>query len=872
MALLQKLLNKKPPDGLLDVFERVYVFDSCFRLETWDQEAYKAYVRNVTSQFQETNPDSSIMILNFREVEAANKIQGLLSRYYLTIMDYPKHYEGCPLLSMEAFHHFLRSSDSWLSLGQQNVLLIHCELGGWPVLAFMLAALLLYRKDFTSENRALELVHKLAPKSDILSMMSPLDPSGSQLRYLQYVLKRNAAEQYWPPTDKALKLDCVIITMIPDFDGKGGCRPIFRIFGRDPLLRFERTPQLLFPNPRSRQNFRSYNKATYKLVKFDINCNIQGDIVLECINLDDMVKETIMYRVMFNTAFIKSQTLMLNRDEIDVNWDKKNQFHKDFKVELLFSGMDPTDSKVPVDLSDSLQTIPIKNQGKEGRSSLPPVPASDQPVSRPPAPPPPPPAPSKIDGGGGPFPPPLGGGQQSPPPATKAPIPRAPPPPKSKPAPPPPPPPPPHSPPPPPPPDSSANGNKCGAAVPTPPPNPPNSKPPTRPTPHKSQRVKYLKPLHWWKIDRVREGSLWDVAEKSGEAARAPEIDISEVEILFSVIVPKAKSKAANEPEKLQQGNRGELGKLGKYELFFMELTKVPRPEAKLAVFSYKLQFSTQIMGSVKLRGIMQTILSLGNALNQGTARGAAVGFKLNSLLKLSDTKVTKLNDTHTRSEKMTLMHYLCKVLADKQPELLDFSKELGSLEPASKIQLKILAEEMQDFTKGLEKVVQEKELCKKDGHVSKRFRKSVKTFLASAEPDVSSLASLHSRLGISVDALITYFGEDPKRVQYESRPYESVVETLRHFVRMFNQAHEENCKQIEAEKKAAQKESEQETLKGAEQDKLKAEENEKYKTITEADSRRKRDRVFDSQAWMGGGCCWPVRFPAEATAVGDDS
>lgn len=39
-------------------------------------------------------------------------------------------------------------------------------------------------------------------------------------------------------------------------------------------------------------------------------------------------------------------------------------------------------------------------------------------------------------------------------------------------------------------------------------------------------------------------------------------------------------------------------------------------------------------------------------------------------------------------------------------------------------IQLKILAEEMQAVTKGLEKVIQEKKMCKKDGHVSKRFRK----------------------------------------------------------------------------------------------------------------------------------------------------
>ncbi|XP_076911320.1 formin-like protein 17 [Bidens hawaiensis] len=178
---------------------------------------------------------------------------------------------------------------------------------------------------------------------------------------------------------------------------------------------------------------------------------------------------------------------------------------------------------------------------------------------------------------------------------------------------------------------------------------------------------------------------------------------------------------------------KGDKENLGKCELFFMELMKVPRSEAKLRVFSYKIQFNTQVSdlskslnyvflsveqvrSSVKLRRVMQTILSLGNALNQGTSRGSAVGFRLDSILKL--------NETRARNNKMTLMHYLCKVLADKLPELLDFSKELGSLEPASKLQLKLLAEEMQSITKGLEKVIHEKKLCKKDGHVSKRFRK----------------------------------------------------------------------------------------------------------------------------------------------------
>ncbi|MCH99497.1 formin-like protein 20-like, partial [Trifolium medium] len=73
----------------------------------------------------------------------------------------------------------------------------------------------------------------------------------------------------------------------------------------------------------------------------------------------------------------------------------------------------------------------------------------------------------------------------------------------------------------------------------------------------------------------------------------------------------------------------------------------------------------------------MKKILYLGNTLNQGTARGSAVGFKLDSLLKLTDTRAS--------NSKMTLMHYLCKVLAEKSPPLLDFHHDLVSVETASK-------------------------------------------------------------------------------------------------------------------------------------------------------------------------------------------
>ncbi|CAI0394235.1 unnamed protein product [Linum tenue] len=284
-------------------------------------------------------------------------------------------------------------------------------------------------------------------------------------------------------------------------------------------------------------------------------------------------------------------------------------------------------------------------------------------------------------------------------------------------------------------------------------------------------------------------------------------LDVDQVDSLVKFCPTK-------EEMELLKGYKGDNERLGKCEKFFLELMKVPRVESKLRVFSFKLQFSQQvsdlrrnlnvvnsaaeeIRSSLKLKRIMQSVLSLGNAVNQGTARGSAVGFRLDSLLKLTDTR--------SRDNKMTLMHYLCKTFAAKMPELLDFSKELVSLEAATKIQLKYLAEEMQAISKGLEKVLQELSASEKnDGTVAEYFCKIMREFLSYAEREVKSLGSLYSSVGRNVDALALYFGEDPARC-----PFEQVVSTLLNFKRMFARAHEENIKRIELERRKAKKEAE---------------------------------------------------------------
>ncbi|XP_016507221.2 formin-like protein 14 [Nicotiana tabacum] len=1292
MSLLSRFFYRRPPDGLLELDDRVYVFDSCFSTEVLPEGIYQLYLHEIINELHEEFPDSSFLGFNFREGEKRSQFAEILCEYDVTVMDYPRQYEGCPVLPLSLIHHFLCVCESWLSLrNHNNVILLHCERGGWPLLAFILASFLIFRKLQSGERKTLEMVYREAPKG-LSQLLSPLNPFPSQLRYVQYISRRNISPE-WPPPEQALSLDCLILRAIPRFDNQKGCRPIVRIFGRNLLSKDGLSTHMLYTMPKKGRSLRHYRQKDSDVIKIDIQCLVQGDVVLECVHLDlDPEREVMMFRIMFNTAFIRSNILMLNCDNLDILWDSKARYPKGFRAEVLFgdvesispakaptaalngeekgglpieafsrvqelfSGADwvdtgddaalwlfkqlsvlndmkdlsilqsrmsgyssPFDSEeennassiadsldfldsekasnltyanttdinfldeqdsasdetsdlkisedqVKLSMSDigSVQSpsennsqldaaiapehskevrdcdtrtssssplpsppsspVPVISSTKVPESSAPSPPLApsvfgspSKEVSLPPPPPPPPPPifggpssvprppllpalassyrsppppplppPPSIGGNRGPSPPrehtsstsPDSFAREPPPPPPPPPLPNksflcTPPPPHPPPvptfsasrsapplpppppppppprgpsncnlsapppspppfvsskfpplSPPPPPPPPPPSvsskctplpcvtpppppsvsfkgpplppppppltssstsnrstplapppppppplsstsnrstplapppPPPPPPPPSSSTSNRSTLLAPPPPPPPPtsNSKrppappppplgvprqgstppapppapkapnappPPTRgltptpppppggkghnvppPPPSSTGRVRAsvgsnalgkgrgaggtsippkkapLKPLHWSKVTRAMQGSLWADTQNKENTSRAPEIDITELENLFSVAsATDGTSKGGarrgskiTKPEKVQlvdlrraynceimltkikiplpdmlnavlaldssaldidqvenlikfcptkeemetlRNYNGDKEMLGKCEQFFLELMKVPRVESKLRVFSFTITFSNQVTDlrtnlstinnatrevkeSAKLRQIMQTILTLGNALNQGTARGSAVGFKLDSLLKLSDTRA--------RNNKMTLMHYLCKLLAEKMPELLDFDKDLLHLEAASKIQLKSLAEEMQAVSKGLEKVEQELTASDNDGAISSGFQKVLKNFLDTAEAEVKSLTTLYIEVGRSADSLSLYFGEDPARC-----PFEQVTQILVVFTKMFKKSRDENEQQADAERKKLEKEA----------------------------------------------------------------
>jgi len=55
-----------------------------------------------------------------------------------------------------------------------------------------------------------------------------------------------------------------------------------------------------------------------------------------------------------------------------------------------------------------------------------------------------------------------------------------------------------------------------------------------------------------------------------------------------------------------------------------------------------------------ELHALLQIVLDIGNALNAGTSKGNAVGFKLSTLLKLAELKAA--------DKKTTLLHYVVDV------------------------------------------------------------------------------------------------------------------------------------------------------------------------------------------------------------------
>ncbi|KAJ5077982.1 protein diaphanous [Anaeramoeba ignava] len=141
---------------------------------------------------------------------------------------------------------------------------------------------------------------------------------------------------------------------------------------------------------------------------------------------------------------------------------------------------------------------------------------------------------------------------------------------------------------------------------------------------------------------------------------------------------------------------KGDVNTLDEGTKFYKEIMDIPFLSERISSLVFKLSFASRIeelkpqIETMKravedfneckrFRVFLTFVLNLGNFMNSGSYRGNANGFYLGDLLKLKDTK-------STQNPKITLLNWIVEYFSEKDPDVLNLLRDLGSCEGASRV------------------------------------------------------------------------------------------------------------------------------------------------------------------------------------------
>lgn len=168
---------------------------------------------------------------------------------------------------------------------------------------------------------------------------------------------------------------------------------------------------------------------------------------------------------------------------------------------------------------------------------------------------------------------------------------------------------------------------------------------------------------------------------------------------------------------------KGDITQYGPAENFYFRTLDVPRPDIRVQMLIFRAQYadvsqhleaavhllrqgSQELVDSDKLAQILQLILKLGRALNDGSttsAVGSASGFRLDSLSRLVDTKA--------KDKKTSILDYLVALVNRQKPELVEFWSETPYLEHVTKLPTETITEGLKEIKDNLDALKLELEL-----------------------------------------------------------------------------------------------------------------------------------------------------------------
>lgn len=248
------------------------------------------------------------------------------------------------------------------------------------------------------------------------------------------------------------------------------------------------------------------------------------------------------------------------------------------------------------------------------------------------------------------------------------------------------------------------------------------------------------------------------------------------------------------------------MSNLGEAEQFFKVISDIPRLGMRLELVLFKRQFpdvekelnrkigvlleaQKGLLESSSFKKTLELVLGFGNYLNTGTKKGGAYGFKLGTL--------TKLKLTRSQDNKFTLIDFLVQTLQQGGDE--SFINELAILEPASKLELKLVVAEAGKLTGTLSKL---KTALAAPAGKDDKFQIKMGDFYNQANDQVSESQAKIEELKTNATNISKMFGEDA------STPFEAICATVSEFVQDVLKSKEDQVRRKEEEDKEAKRQA----------------------------------------------------------------
>ncbi|XP_061853862.1 inverted formin-2 isoform X2 [Colius striatus] len=205
------------------------------------------------------------------------------------------------------------------------------------------------------------------------------------------------------------------------------------------------------------------------------------------------------------------------------------------------------------------------------------------------------------------------------------------------------------------------------------------------------------------------------------------------------------------------------------------------------------------LLNSHRLPVFCQLILKVGNFLNYGSHTGDADGFKISTLLKLTETKA---NQT-----RITLLHHILEEVENSHTDLLELPKDLEYVSKAAGINLDIIRTESGANLKKLLEL-QRKVLSSNDD-VKQQYEKPIQDSIDASRKLEEEFETIERKR----EELANYLCEDPSKLSLED-----VFSTMKTFRDLFIRALKENKDRKEQAAKAEKRKKQLEEEEGKRQ------------------------------------------------------